>query len=304
VNQSTIKTQESLVSVIINCYNGEKYVREAIESVIEQSYENWEIIFWDNQSTDRSADFFKTYTDARFKYFFAPKHTFLYEARNYAIEEAAGEFIAFLDVDDRWLPDKLSRQIALFSDPEIGYVCGNCWIESEKKTARWQSFKRIVPTGWVLNELLKDYFVGLLTLVVRRSALHTLKYICDPRFHLIGDFDLVIRLSINWKMDCIQEPIAISRLHDGNETGRHPVRSLDEIECWTKEARLVPAIQMSTNFEYFENKGTYMRAKQLILDGDRSGAYSVSKSLPWDQRRLKLWIAMLLPRFWVRRISR
>ena len=54
-------SEKPLVSIIINCFNGEKYLRNAIDSVIEQTYKNWEIIFWDNQSTDKSAEIFKSY---------------------------------------------------------------------------------------------------------------------------------------------------------------------------------------------------------------------------------------------------
>ena len=97
-----IMPKEPLVSIIMNCYNGEKYLREALNSVIEQTFQNWELIFWDNQSSDRSAFVFKRYDEKRFKYFYSPKHTLLYEARNYAIEKASGEFYAFLDVDDWW----------------------------------------------------------------------------------------------------------------------------------------------------------------------------------------------------------
>ena len=100
-------SKEPLVSVIMNCYNGEKYLKEAIDSVCAQTYENWEIIFWDNQSADQSAKIFQSYNDPRLKYHYAPIHTFLYEARNNAIEKARGEFIAFLDVDDWWYSEKL-----------------------------------------------------------------------------------------------------------------------------------------------------------------------------------------------------
>ena len=108
-----------LVSIIMNCYNGETYIREELDSVLAQTYQNWEVIFWDNQSTDQSANIFKIYDDERLKYFYAPKHTLLYEARNYAIEKAAGEFFAFLDVDDWWIPEKLELQIPLFADLKI-----------------------------------------------------------------------------------------------------------------------------------------------------------------------------------------
>nr|MCH9813328.1 glycosyltransferase [Campylobacterota bacterium] len=75
---------QPLVSVVINCYNSDTYLKEAIESVFNQTYQNWEIIFWDNQSTDRSAEIIKSYNDNRIKYFYAPVHTPLGEARNLA----------------------------------------------------------------------------------------------------------------------------------------------------------------------------------------------------------------------------
>ena len=89
-----------LVSVIMNCHNGEKYLEESIQSVISQTYDNWELIFWDNRSEDKSSEIFKKYQDKRFKYFYANKHTSLYEARNLAIQKSTGDFISFLDTDD------------------------------------------------------------------------------------------------------------------------------------------------------------------------------------------------------------
>ena len=85
-----------LISIIVNCYNGEKYLNEALESIIKQDYKNWELIFWDNCSTDKSKEIFKKFEDLRFKYFLAPKHTTLYQARNLAIKKA----ISFLKDDD------------------------------------------------------------------------------------------------------------------------------------------------------------------------------------------------------------
>ena len=111
-----------LVSIIMNCYNGDKYLNEALQSIINQTYKNWELIFWDNLSSDNSKKIFKKYNDKRFKYFLAEKHTVLYEARNLAIKEAKGEFIAFLDTDDIWLNEKIEEQIKLFSNQNIGLV--------------------------------------------------------------------------------------------------------------------------------------------------------------------------------------
>ncbi|MEM6425146.1 MAG: glycosyltransferase family A protein [Cyanobacteria bacterium P01_D01_bin.128] len=103
-----------LVSVLMNCYNGEPYLKEAVDSVLAQSYENWELIFWDNQSTDRSAALFKSYSDQRLKYFYAPEHSNLSEARAIAFQHLTGEYVAVLDTDDLWRPQKLERQIDFF----------------------------------------------------------------------------------------------------------------------------------------------------------------------------------------------
>lgn len=127
------------VSILMNCFNGEAYLKEAVDSVLNQTYSDWELIFWDNQSTDRSAEIYKSYVDSRLKYYYAPRHTLLYEARNHALDHATGEFVAFLDVDDWWLPEKLDSQIELFSDADIGFVCSNYLVSRKKRI--WKAFQ-------------------------------------------------------------------------------------------------------------------------------------------------------------------
>ena len=112
----------------MNCYNGEAYLHKSIQSVLAQTYKNWELIFWDNRSEDKSAEIFKSYEDERLKYYHAAKHTLLYRARNEAIKKSSGEFIAFLDTDDFWEKDKLELQMPLFNDTEVGVVYGNHFI--------------------------------------------------------------------------------------------------------------------------------------------------------------------------------
>ena len=96
-----------LVSIVMNCYNSDEYLEIAIESVLNQNYTNWELIFWDNQSSDNSAKISQSFNDSRIKYFYAPSHTSLGEARNLAIEKTLGNWVAILDCDDIWHKDKL-----------------------------------------------------------------------------------------------------------------------------------------------------------------------------------------------------
>ena len=90
-----------LVSIIMNCHNGERFLKEAITSVYDQTYSNWEIIFWDNFSSDKSAEIAMSY-DERVKYFFNQNKTSLGEARNLAMNKASGKYVCFLDCDDMY----------------------------------------------------------------------------------------------------------------------------------------------------------------------------------------------------------
>ena len=116
-----------LVSIIINCYNGEKYLNEAIDSIINQTYTNWEVIFWDNCSTDNSALIAKNY-DERLKYFHVEKTSPLGKARNFALKKASGNYVAFLDCDDLYLPDKLMIQLNLMQSKDAVLSYGS-WIK-------------------------------------------------------------------------------------------------------------------------------------------------------------------------------
>jgi glycosyltransferase involved in cell wall biosynthesis len=286
----------------MNCFNGEKYLPEAIDSVIAQSYENWEIVFWDNQSTDRSAEIFKSYTDPRLKYFYAPKHTLLYEARNSAMERARGEFLAFLDVDDWWTPDKLEKQVPLFSDPEVGIVCGNYWVESERKNKRWVALKSPPPTGGVTAALLKSNFVGLATLVIRRAALDSLEYRCNPRYHIMGDYDLVLRLSLGWKLGCVNEPVAHYRLHAGNETMKHRNLLIDEMEHWLEEAGRDERFARSPGFPFIRNQLLYLRGIYQALESRKREAFRAMLAMSRSKLKLRLVAALVLPGFVLRRL--
>ena len=106
--------KKPLVSIIINCLNGSKYLNEAIKSVLDQTYKNWEIIFFDNNSTDQSRSILQTYNEKRIKYFKSKVTHTLYKARNLAIKKSKGDLIAFLDVDDWWTKNKLKKRVLIF----------------------------------------------------------------------------------------------------------------------------------------------------------------------------------------------
>jgi glycosyltransferase involved in cell wall biosynthesis len=104
------------VSVIMNVRNGASTLREALDSVMAQTFSDWELIVWDDCSSDDSAKIVAQYSDPRIRYFFSSELTSLGRARNHAIRQAQGVWVAFLDQDDLWLPRKLEMQLALADD--------------------------------------------------------------------------------------------------------------------------------------------------------------------------------------------
>ena len=210
--------QHPLVSVIMNCYNGEKYLREAIDSVYALTYSNWEIVFWDNASTDMSAEIARSY-DKRLKYFRGDETISLGAARNKALEQAKGEFIAFLDCDDIWLPEKLEKQIPLFlADDAVGLVYSDTYFFNEEGLRKRYYARRVPYRGYQFQNLLNDYIISLETAVVRRAAIDALDYLFDERFTMIEEYDFFVRIGLDWKIDFIDEVLAKWRVHGASET--------------------------------------------------------------------------------------
>jgi len=122
-----------LVSIIMNCHNGERFLYESLKSVLNQNYKNWELIFFDNSSTDKSKRIFNSFNDSRFKYFYNQNKINLYDARNKAIIKTKGDFVAFIDVDDWWEINNLSSRKDFFIDPKFSFSYSNCYYFFEKK---------------------------------------------------------------------------------------------------------------------------------------------------------------------------
>jgi glycosyltransferase involved in cell wall biosynthesis len=218
------------ISVIMNCYNSARFLRAAIDSVFAQTYADWEIVFWDNQSTDDSAAIFKSYVDPRCRYFLAPVHTALGQARNLAVAQARGEWCAFLDCDDLWLAEKLSRQVAIIDadGSSLGLVYGHMRIlldEGEKDSPWRQSMQKFVerarfprmPEGDIFNELLKSDFIPMPSAMFLRSAFIAVNGI-DPSFRSAEDFDLFVKIARTHRVRAVQDVICLYRVHDGNLT--------------------------------------------------------------------------------------
>ena len=231
-----MQNKEPLISVIVNCFNGERYLNECLSSILSQSYKNYEVIFWDNQSTDKSKLIFLDIKDDRFKYFSDDEHVTLYGARNKALKVTTGKYITFLDVDDMWYPDKLEKQVKVMEQKsEIGFCySGFKFLSEESKKLNSAYDNRKLKSGYICSHLIKNYNVGILTLMVNKSIVVKNRIKFDERFTIMGDLDFVLRLSRISMGIPIKRDLAIYRNHLENLSSKTSL-TVKERTIWANE---------------------------------------------------------------------
>ena len=257
-----MKNKKPLITIIVNCFNGERYLNECLKSILSQSYKNYEVIFWDNKSTDKSKLIFLGMKDNRFKYFSDNEHVALYCARNKALEVSSGKYITFLDVDDIWYPDKLEKQVEVMENKtDIGFCySGFKFLFEDSKKLKSAYNNRKLKSGYIFTYLIKNYNVGILTLMVNKSIVDKNKIKFDERFSIMGDLDFVLRLSRVSKGIPIKLDLAIYRIHLEN-LSRKINLTVRERTIWANEMfekyifskkELIPFIE-ETNYLDFIN---------------------------------------------------
>jgi len=281
-----------LVSIVVNCYNGEKYLRACIESILDQSYKNFELIFWDNQSTDRSKNIIHSYQDKRIKYFCSLKHTTLYQARNLALKECKGDFISFLDVDDYYLKDKIAKQLLYFKDENIGVIYSNYYRYYEDINKKKLLTNKILPSGNLTQYILEESQISFMTVMIRKKSLDSLEFNFEPKYSIIGDYDLLYRLSFNWDFYYINEPLAVYRIHDENFS-KNSILFINELKDWYNK-----------NCNLFINKKNYIYKKIILF---QALEYLSKKNMlkfftefckyPMSFDKIKLFLIMITPNF-------
>ncbi|MDC0446029.1 glycosyltransferase family 2 protein [Candidatus Pelagibacter sp.] len=205
-----------LISIIMNCRNGEKFLNQSINSVINQTYKNWELIFVDNKSEDNSKKIFSNFENKKMKYINTQHKVNLGAARQIALENCSGEYIAFLDTDDLWFKKKLEKQIKFFDNKNVGMVISNTIFFSETREKVF--LKKTPPTGFVLSKLLNNYFISLETLICKKEFINQISFKFNNQFTLISDLDLTIRLSKICKLEYCPEILSKWRVHENSET--------------------------------------------------------------------------------------
>lgn len=270
------------VSIVMNCFNSERFLREAIDSVFAQTYANWELIFWDNQSTDRSAAIFKSYHDPRCRYFYSEKHTVLGEARNLGVERASGEWITFLDCDDIMLPKKLAEQVKLIQEDQSG-VLGLVYCRTRilGGTRNGQDYSlafrdRPLPTGFALAPLLLvENFIAIPSALFRKDLFMRIGGV-PSNFKRAEDYYLFAGILAHAPIKAWQDFGCEYRIHGSNLSYSHRENVAREI---------VVAIESFEKFLDHDSRSKIQHVKKQWLA--KAGLYGM-----FERRRITLGLLL------------
>jgi glycosyltransferase involved in cell wall biosynthesis len=219
--------QNPLVSVIIPCLNRETLVGQAIESALGQTHQNVEIIVVNDGSTDGTEKVVQSYTaSGKVRYFKHEVNKGIPAARNTGIRNSLGEYVAFLDSDDMWLPNKVEVQVRAFAQDNTGQV-GIVWTDAYfvDEFGNTKTKGAVLPRNFglldnerVLKLLFMRNFVIGGTSMIRRSCFDEVGFLDEELRGGTDDYDLWLRLAPHFKFVYVPIPLATVRLHGGNHS--------------------------------------------------------------------------------------
>lgn len=300
------------VSVIMNCLDCERYLPEALDSLKSQSFQDFEIILWDNGSKDDSAFLAQEY-GPKLRYFHSDETVPLGQARNLAIGQARGEYVAFLDCDDLWRPAKLEKQVALLdANPELGLVCTDTAIVRGSRQL-YRLFSHSAPErGNVFEQLILRQWIAMSSAILRKSALDSIldsetgKWF-DESLNLCEEADVFYRIAHDWQCDYVDEPLTVWRVHGQNTTLRKFGRFASETESiLAKHRRLFPDYDKlyPEVAETLETRAAFQKAVSFWQDGKGAKARELLRSHRHKSGKYRLfWWTTFLPGAFFDRIA-
>lgn len=203
------------VSIIVAAYNGERYIRETLESLLDQTYTDFEIIVADDGSTDGTAEIVKSFADKRIRYIKKENEGVMAKTRNFGIRKSAGEFIAFCDQDDIWYPEKLKKQLEKIDKNALtGAIVASADIIDKK--GKKIGIRDIGFSGYInpiksFEKLLDTDFITNCSAVVPKKIIEEMGYLDES---LVGNDDYKLWLLIAQKYGIfgVREPLCAWRV--------------------------------------------------------------------------------------------
>lgn len=209
-----------LISVIIPAYNAETYIQTAVKSAVGQTYSNLEVIVIDDGSVDSTPLLVNQIAnaDSRIKCY-SIKNSGRAAARNYGISKATGSWLAFLDADDFWAAEKLSKQLSCWkADDAVGLVYSErTWVDAEGKPLSDQPERYKLPAGNIFDNLIDGNYICTSTVLIKKELVDAVGGFDESKnFKNCQDYDLWIRVAPITFAAVITEPLCYYRLHDNN----------------------------------------------------------------------------------------
>lgn len=299
------------VSVIMNCLNSSRDLREALDSLMAQTFTDFEVVFWDNCSTDASPDIARSYGE-KVRYFRGGEIVPLGQGRNLALAQARGRYLAFLDCDDVWLPRKLERQVALFeANARVGLTCTDTEIFDGSRIFRRLFAESAPAKGMAFAALMQRQWISMSSAMLRREALTALspEHIApgegrnggwfDESLNVCEEADVFYRVAHDWELDFVDEPLTRWRVHGGNTTFRKFGQFADEtLRILAKHRALYPGYdaEHADLVALLTRRAAFQKAVALWREGNNAAAREAVR--PWRGDGLKFrlfWWASHLP---------
>lgn len=306
------------ISVVIPSYNCGPYIAEALDSVLGQTYSDLEIIVVNDGSTDNTGEIIKPYRDTII--YIEQQNRGLPAARNVGIRAASGDYIALLDADDSWIPNKLDQQMPRFSDLEVGIVCSDVSVtySDGRFLPSFLAERPLATEGYIIDNYIQSRFLFPSTMIFRRQCFDQVG-LFDEEMFACEDMELFMKMCLRWKVALVREQLVIRREGGYNITANHEKLGRYTILAFRKFLAAEPELKPSTKKIVKEELGRQCwyraytaystsnlpEARKCLIDSMRFDAANIRRCMPlliasWFpasiRERLKQWRrAMISP---------
>jgi glycosyltransferase involved in cell wall biosynthesis len=279
-----IPAKTPTISVILPTHNRGHSIKRAIQSVLDQTYQNFELIIVDDGSKDNTEEIVKEYEDQRIRYIKHEINQGAGVARNTGLKSARGAYIAFQDSDDEWLPEKLQKQIEVYqrATADIGVVYTDMYRISEVGEMKyWKS--PVIKKGQLINPKTLDYQtqgLGIQSTLIRRDCFNIVG-LFDENLPRWIDLELFIRLSKYYEFICIRDPLVKYYATEG-------------ISSNLNNLNIARAYLIQKYSEEFKKNRKYLASQQYYISANMFRCRNYGQSITWMKKVITTYPLILI----------
>ena len=289
------------VSINLCCYNSEEFLEETLQSIFAQTYKDWELIIINDGSTDSTESIIKKYISQGYPivYHWQENHGLGY-SRNEALKRSRGKYIAFIDHDDLWMPEKLEKQVQVLENrPEVDFVYSNFFKFDPENNRRSLLLKGKQPDGDIFESLLYHYDIGILTVIVRKKVFNQLDELFDENLNLAEEYDVFMRFLYDYQAAYLVEPLAMHRVHPNMCTRKYWKEFSIEVEYVVEKLKCLDPCFEEKYFEALKHckiQLEFQKAKDNMAHGNLRDARKCLAPYKWfDYKFFVLYLASYMP---------